>query len=75
MSCHVFNFLEINPDCTNIKCQNGGSCIFINETSNAVCTCYNNFAGELCEGRVITFGLVTTSNVYLPSSDFPNAIL
>ena len=42
--------LEINPACSDITCQNGGSCIYINESSNAVCSCYNNFAGKFCEG-------------------------
>ena len=55
----MFNFLtclislEINPACSLITCQNGGSCIYISETSNAVCSCYNNFAGEFCEGIIL----------------------
>ena len=46
-------FLEINPACSNVTCQNGGSCVYISETRNAVCSCYNNFAGEVCEGIII----------------------
>ena len=45
--------LEINPACSNITCHNGGSCTYINETTNNVCECLSNFAGEYCEG--ITF--------------------
>ena len=44
--------LEINPACSQITCQNGGSCIYISEISNAVCSCYRNFAGEFCEGII-----------------------
>ena len=52
--CYMFSIsLEINPACSNITCHNGGSCVYINETSNAVCSCYNNFAGEFCEGITI----------------------
>ena len=47
-TCSIF--LEINPACSNITCQNGGSCMYTNETSNAICSCYSNFAGEFCEG-------------------------
>ena len=46
-------FLEINPACSNITCHNGGSCAYINETTNNVCECLSKFAGEYCEG--ITF--------------------
>ena len=47
-TCSIF--LEINTACSNITCQNGGSCVYINETSNAICSCYNNFVGEFCQG-------------------------
>ena len=46
-------FSEINPVCFNITCQNGGSCVYINETKNAACVCFNNFVGEFCEGIMI----------------------
>ena len=49
--CYMyFCFIETNPACSNITCQNGGSCIHINETNNAVCACNNNFGGQFCEG-------------------------
>ena len=54
ISCYIYSTcsicLEINPACSDIICQNGGSCVYINKTSNAVCSCYNNFAGKFCEG-------------------------
>ena len=46
--------LETNPACANITCHHGGSCVFINETSSAVCSCYNNFDGNFCEGIIIS---------------------
>ena len=53
-TCQIF--VEINPACANITCQNRGSCVYINETSNAVCASYYNFAGLFCEGiRIKTF--------------------
>ena len=50
-TCSIF--LVINPACSNITCQNGGVCIYINETSNAICSCYKNFVGEFCQGITI----------------------
>ena len=56
---------EINPACSNITCQNGGSCVYINETSNAICVCFNNFAGVFCEGITIRkFGYQFLINVF-----------
>ena len=54
-------FPEINPACANIMCQNGGSCLFINETKNTLCVCIDNFNGEFCEGIPIT--LILTTNM------------
>ena len=56
--CYFFTcsiHLEVNPACINIICQHGGSCVYINETKNAVCNCYNNFAGEFCEGITLIY--------------------
>ena len=46
----VSSFLEINPACANITCQNGGSCLYIEEANNTVCACNNDLNGEFCEG-------------------------
>ena len=47
-----FIFLqEINPSCTNITCQNGGSCLYVNETHNAQCVCLQNYVGQFCQGN------------------------
>ena len=43
-------FPEINPACADITCQNGGSCLYINEPNNAACICDGDFNGESCEG-------------------------
>ena len=47
----LFFVEEINPGCTNITCQNGGSCLYINETHNAECVCRYGFQGQVCEGK------------------------
>lgn len=49
---------EINPVCADVVCQNGGSCLYINETHNATCVCGEGFYGQLCEGK----------NVYMKST-------
>ena len=41
---------EINPGCF-FTCQNGGSCLYINETHNAECVCPKNYFGEFCESK------------------------
>ena len=47
----LFFVEEINPGCTNIMCQNGGSFLYINETHNAECVCRYGFQGQVCEGK------------------------
>ena len=60
---NVLIFLEINSACSNITCQYGGSCLFINETKNAVCACFDGITGEFCEGiRKKTFSLQFIQN-------------
>ena len=63
----IFIFLEINPACANITCQNGGSCLFIKETRNTLCVCDDNVSGEFCEGIAITLVLTTNKECSLNS--------
>ena len=46
--------VEINPSCADVTCHHGGSCVYINETSNGVCSYNNNFAGKFYEGTTIS---------------------
>ena len=48
-------FVEINQACADVRCQNGGSCIFTNETNNASCSCNVEFGGRLCQGITIVY--------------------
>ena len=50
-SCSIV--IEINPDCANIICHSGGSCVFIDESNTAVCACTRDFSGEFCKGVCI----------------------
>ena len=43
-------FIEINPACASVTCQNGGTCRFIDDTSPSVCFCASGFVGEFCAG-------------------------
>ena len=56
---NCYSFVEINPECDLITCQNGGSCLFINEANTAVCVCTGIFNGEFCEG--ITLDIIEHS--------------
>ena len=56
-----FIFLEINPGCVDITCQNGGLCLYVNETHTAVCICPSSYTGQLCEGIIIMYYLIEPS--------------
>ena len=56
--CYCFICLEINPGCTNVTCQNGGSCLYVNETHNTVCVCLDSFVGEFCEGNTLSCTII-----------------
>ena len=43
--------VEINPGCVNITCHNGGRCLYVNDTHDAVCICLDGFRGLFCEGK------------------------
>ena len=48
----AFVATDVNPACENVTCENGGSCIYINDTHNTVCSCRKGYSGQFCQGKV-----------------------